>query len=306
MEINPTTVIEYEGWDGEVYTLAGPRAGNKGVYLGTGAVTGLLDPPIKAFDESVGSFAGTRYAGYKVGRRDVTFAVEILNEQGSKSWLRRESAWRKSWSFDKPGILRVTTKESGTRFITCFLAEVPTTEMVTDPTMQEIVRSEMAVVAYDPWWYEEPIQFDLQTQTDTTTSGTEDLVFSISPADGKSGGLNPCDQSINLTWALEAPGKYIVPDYDFEDPEYANRRISMPEILTTDGDVIATSNRRVEQVSSANNTPIYARMNGVRFLNKVPPYTESHDFVVTVSKTPPGHTVSLFLERPWSRAWGLE
>lgn len=306
MDINPTTVIEYEGHDGEIFTLAGPRAGNKGIWLGRGEVSGLLDPPVKVFDESVGSFAGSRFGGFRVQRRDVVFAVEVVNESGSKSWIRRDSSWRKAWAYDKPGKLYVTTKESGTRWLRVYLAEPMETKTEIDPNMVEINRTVMHVVAYDPWWYEDDIEFSAETQTDTTVSGTEDITFSISPQDGKSGGLNPTDQKINLTWALEAPGKYIVPDYDFEDPSEAARRISLPEILVSDGDVVATSDRRVEQVSSENNTPIYARMNGVRFLHKVPPYTEAKDFVVTASKTPPGHTVSLFLERPWSRAWGLE
>lgn len=306
MDIKPTTIIEYEGWDGELYRIAGPGAGNQGVYLAPGEVTGLLDPPVKVIDESVGSFAGSRYVTHMVQRRDLVFAVDILNDQGSKSWLRRESQWRKSWSYNKPGKLSVTTKESGTRTLTVFLAEPPETAMPTDPNMNGANITVMSAVAYDPWWYEEPIEISAETAVDTTVTGTEDLVFDVHPGDGVSGGLNPCDIPIDVQWALEGTGKYVVPDYDFEGGDQANRRISLPDLVPADGDLFITSSRRVEQCSTENDTPYWNRMNGVRFLHKIPEWTESKTFTVTASKTPPGRKVTLFLERPWSRAWGMD
>lgn len=306
MDIQPTTIIEYEGWDGEVYRLAGPGAGNAGVYLAAGEVSGLLDPPVKVVDESVGSFAGSRYVSHQVQRRDLVFGVEIVNDNGSKSWLRRESQWRKSWSYTKPGKFSVTTKESGTRTLTVYLSEAPETVMETDPNMSTMNRTIMSVVAYDPWWYEEAVEIPRVTVTDTTTSGTEDLTFEVTASDGVSGGLNPCDIPIDLEWALEGTGKYVVPDYDLEGGPLATRRISLPEVVAADGGLFVTTSKRVEQCSTDNNTPYWNRMNGVRFLHKVPEYTESATFTVTVSKTPPGRKVTLFLPRPWSRAWGLE
>ena len=306
MDLSPTTVIEYEGPDGDIFTLSGPRAGDQGVYLAKGEVTGLLDPPVRVIDEQVGSFAGSRYVGTQVERRELVFGVEILNEQGSKSWLKRESLWRKSWSFDRPGKLSVTTKDSGTRYLHVQLLEPPETEMDTDPNMRSVNRSVMTVVAYDPWWYEEPVEIPLTTQLGTTTSGSEELTFSVSPEDMVSGGLNPTDRPIDIVWALEAPGKYTVPDYDLEGGPLATRRIALPSLTNEDGDLRITTSRRVEQTSTRNNTPYWARMNGVRFLHKIPAYTEAHDFVVTVEGAPAGHRVSLILERPWSRAWGLE
>ena len=47
-------------------------------------------------------------------------------------------------------------------------------------------------------------------------------------------------------------------------------------------------------------------MNGVRFRNPVPPWTEARKFEITVSGTIPGQMVTLRLPRAWSRPWGLE
>jgi hypothetical protein len=62
---------------------------------------------------------------------------------------------------------------------------------------------------------------------------------------------------------------------------------------------------RVEQILSESGSPLWSRMNGVRFVNPIPPYTKSCAFKITVSGTPPGQMVTLRLPRPWSRPWGL-
>jgi hypothetical protein len=63
---------------------------------------------------------------------------------------------------------------------------------------------------------------------------------------------------------------------------------------------------RVEQVVSESGSPLWSRMNGVRFRNPIPPYTESAEFKIKVSGCRPGQMVTLRLPRAWSRPWGLE
>jgi hypothetical protein len=69
---------------------------------------------------------------------------------------------------------------------------------------------------------------------------------------------------------------------------------------------VINSDPRVEQVLSESGSPIWSRMNGVRFRHPIPPYTRNKTFEITVSGTLPGQMVSLSLPRPWSRPWGLE
>ena len=73
------TVVELEGVNGELFTIAGDDAGDKGVYLATG-VTGLFDPPVKASYEEPGNYPGARYLSHRILRRDLVFAVHILED----------------------------------------------------------------------------------------------------------------------------------------------------------------------------------------------------------------------------------
>jgi hypothetical protein len=70
--------------------------------------------------------------------------------------------------------------------------------------------------------------------------------------------------------------------------------------------VVIDTDPRVEQVSSESGSPIWSRMNGVRFRHYIPPWTESKTFEITVSGCVPGQMVTLRVPRPWSRPWGLE
>lgn len=63
---------------------------------------------------------------------------------------------------------------------------------------------------------------------------------------------------------------------------------------------------RAEQVVSESGSTLWARMNGVRFRNPIPPFSGAKNFIVTVSGAVAGQMISLRLPRPWSRPWGLE
>lgn len=260
------TVVELEGVNGEWFTLAGPNAGDRGVYLGTG-VKGLYDPPVKAVYEEPGNYPGSRYLNHRILRRDIVFGVEILNDHGANSWLSRESEWRKAWAYDRDCKLYVTTEESGTRYLKLRLLESPEVDMHTDPNGRSINRTIMTCVAGDPFWYEDDVVYEAVTQDDTTFDPnplpwpwpkeelpTETLYITVDPEDGK-GGLNPTDQPIWPKWVvpgsteqpaepyvpwlpwLGAPNSpatiWTIPDYDFEatDDDLANRRIRMPGLI---------------------------------------------------------------------------
>lgn len=66
------------------------------------------------------------------------------------------------------------------------------------------------------------------------------------------------------------------------------------------------SDPRVEQVISESGSALWARMNGVRFRNYIPPWTKEVTYTVTVSGAVEGQMVTLRIPRPWSRPWGLE
>jgi len=69
---------------------------------------------------------------------------------------------------------------------------------------------------------------------------------------------------------------------------------------------VVNSDPRVEQIVSESGSPVWSRMNGVRFKYPIPPWTRDKEFEITVSGATAGQMVSLSLPRPWSRPWGLE
>lgn len=258
------TVVELEGVNGEWFTLAGPNAGDRGVYLASG-VTGLFEPPVKAVYEEPGNYPGARYLNHRILRRDLVFAVWILNDKGAGSWLSRDSEWRKAWAFDRDCKLYVTTEESGTRYLKVRLFESPEVDTTTDPNGRTINSAKMVCVAGDPFWYQDDVVYTATTKTNTTfdpnslpwpwpqaSLPTETLTITVDPSDGK-GGLNPTDQYIFPKWTVPGstfppaepyvPGMpwlgapksratiWTLPDYSFEDPEHANRRVKLPGLI---------------------------------------------------------------------------
>ena len=256
------TVVELEGVNGEWFTIAGDSAGDRGVYLATG-VSGLFDPPVKSSYEEPGNYPGARYLSHRVLRRDLIFAVHIL-EDGNDSWLSRDSEWRKAWAFDRDCKLYVTTDTSGTRYLKVRLFESPDVDTETDPNGRTLTTVKMITVAGDPFWYQDDVVYTAVTKKDTSFDPavlpwpwpqnipSETLKITVDPADGK-GGLNPTDQYIFPKWTVpgssHAPSKpyvpgmpwlgaptskgtvWTLPDYSFEDKDKATRRVKMPPLI---------------------------------------------------------------------------
>lgn len=332
------TIVELEGVNGEFFNLT---TGDQGVYLATDVEGCFYDPPVKVVFEEPGNYPGARYLNHRILKRDIVFGAHILNDSktGNRSWLSRDSEWRKAWAFDRDCKLYVTTPDSGTRYLKVRLFESPKVDMRTDPRGNSINLTIMSVVAYDPFWYEDDRVFYAKTQTDTRfrpgllyqnwmydALPKETLTIRVTGADG---GLNPTDQYISPKWSVPGSTEQIpefpwpfpqgidipwekapftlftIPDYSFEDEEFANRRLRLPGLIYKENCVIDTD-RREEQIVSESGSQVWARMNGVRFRNMIPPYTEERTFEITASGCAKGQIVSLRLPRPWTRCWGLE
>ena len=335
------TVVELEGVNGELFNLT---TGDHGVFLATDVEGCFYDPPVKVVIEEPGNYPGARYLNHRVLKRDIIFGVEILNDakSGSRSWLSRDSEWRKAWAFNRDTKLFVTTPDSGTRMLKLRLFESPTVNMTTDPRGNSSNKTIMSCIAYDPFWYEDDVVFTVKTKLDTTFDPSfwtppwpweelpqEDIHIRI---DQGRGGVNPTDQYISPAWTVpgstkEIPGfdlsflgidssieipwetapftQFVLPDYSFEDDEYASRRLKTPGLIYGENTVVNTD-RRVEQFTSESGSQVWARTNGVRFRSMIPPYTENANFHITASGCEPGQVISLRLPRPWNRCWGLE
>ncbi|EKF23011.1 minor tail protein Gp27 [Mycolicibacterium hassiacum DSM 44199] len=332
------TIVELEGVNGERFNLT---TGDQGVFLATDVEGCFYDPPVKVVIEEPGNYPGARYLNHRVLKRDIVFGVQILNDakQGPRSWLSRDSEWRKAWAFNRDCKIYVTTPDSGTRYLKVRLFESPKVDMRTDPRGNSINLTVMSCIAYDPFWYEDDVVFSAETKTDTRFDPSlwtppwpweelpkETLKIKVGR---EQGGLNPTDQYIFPKWTV--PGstekvpnfpwpfppnvpipwetapftQFVIPDYSFEDEEFRNRRVKTPGLIYGENCVIDTD-RREEQISSESGSQVWARMNGVRFRNSIPPYTEEAEFVIDASGCAPGQVITLRLPRPWTRCWGLE
>lgn len=252
------TIVILTGVNGETFNLT---TGDRGVYLATDVKGAFFDPPVKAVYEEPGNLPGARYLNHRVLRRDIVFGVEILNDAsvGANSWLSRDSQWRKAWAFDKDCILSVTTVQSGTRRLKLRLLESPDVEMIHDPNMLSMNRTVMTCVAPDPFWYGDDEVYTATTTADTSfdpnplpwpwpqaTLPKETLTITVPVC-------NPTDQYIFPKWTvpgstyapaepyipgipwLGAPNSratvWTVPDYSFEDPDLATRRVRLPGLI---------------------------------------------------------------------------
>ncbi|EHB44157.1 hypothetical protein MycrhDRAFT_6907 [Mycolicibacterium rhodesiae JS60] len=339
------TIVELEGVNGEIFNLT---TGAQGVYLATDVEGCFYDPPVKVVFEEPGNYPGARYLNHRPLKRDIVFGVQILNDakSGPKSWLSRDSEWRKAWAFNRPCKLYVTTPDSGTRYLHLSLFESPKVEMRTDPRGNSINLTVMSCIAYDPFWYEDDVVLPAKTKKDTRFQPTifgGVFNFDKQPqetlyirADSSMGGLNPTDQYISPKWTVPGSSEkipnfdmnllgqsisvpvpwdrapftqFVIPDPKWEDdeegPKDMERRLKTPGLIFGENCVIDTD-RRKEQYSSASGSQVWARTNGVRFRNRIPPYTESHTFEILVSGCARGEVITLRLPRPWTRCWGLE
>ncbi len=259
--MKPDTVVVLEGVNGERFTIAGPKAGDKGVYLGTG-LKEFYDPAVKVVSEEPGNYPGSRYLNHRVLRRDLVFAVEILDDPSKNvSWLSRDSEWRKAWSFERDCKLYVTTPESGTRYLKVRLLESPQVDTTIDPRMHTINRVSMVCVANDPFWWGEDEIHTAVTKTDTSFDPNalnlpwpwpqnelpKETLFIDVPK------VNPTDQIIWPKWSVpgstEAPAEpyvpwlpwlgapkskatiWTLPDYSWEEDAQKDRRLRLPGLI---------------------------------------------------------------------------
>lgn len=330
------TVVELVGVNGETVNLT---TGVEGFYLATDPQGCFYDPPVKVAFEEPGNYPGAKYLSHRILKRDITFGVHVMADSlyGSDSFVGRDSAWRRLWAFDKDAYLQVTTPDSGTRVLKIRLFESPKVEMYTDPRGSRASLILMSCISYDPFWWEDDQVFSVKTRQDTTFDPNkfrnklpsawdyqpkEEIYLTV-------GDCNPTDQyiapkwtvpgsttpipnfrwppdsGVEIPWERASYTQFAIPDYSFEDAEFADRRVRTPGLIYGENCVI-DSDRSKDMIVSESGSQVWARMDGVRFRNMIPPYTSSKRFNITASGCERGQVITLRLPRPWSRPWGLE
>ncbi|WP_069165466.1 hypothetical protein [Nocardia altamirensis] len=304
----PETLIELEGHNGQRFTVAGPGAGARGVYLAPendGTEFDLLyDAPVKTIWNSTAFQLGASYGGMREEKYEFTLAFHVI-ESATAAWRDNDSALRKAFSYEKRSKLWVQVDDSRRR-LDVQLASNPRVKVGTDPNGRQYGLVLVPLAAAYPRWMEADVTATFVTTKDTTNGSTE--LGSVKIA-------NPTDTEIWLKWVLQGTGaiKWTLPDFSFGDDRFdratkdADRMIVMPELRANENVRVDTDEMAMEgQVVSSLDTAVYQRMNGKMFLYPVPPYTPETTLPVAVTGAPQGAGLQVRVPRLWTRPWGLE
>lgn len=280
------TVVTVIGVNGDRVVLSGEDVGADGIWLAS-KLDGFYDPEIKTVTKRRANRPGTKFISHRILERTIIFKVTIDNGEGpGKTWEELDARWRKLWAYDRYSTIQVTTI-NGSRQLKARLEEIEV-DMDYDPHTNGATDVMMTVVADDPFWYAEELIIDL------VVNGTATL--SIPSA-------NPTGNPIFPVWVLEAPGTWEIPDYDTSVTPHDPKMVPLPTLNIGEHTEVNTDPAE-RQLISQNKTPIWARMNGVRFRNPIQPYTEKINYTINVTATGP-RKAQLRLPRPFNRPWGL-
>ncbi|MFD3511135.1 phage tail protein [Nocardia sp. NPDC058666] len=286
--------IEVEGVDGSLWTLAGPGQGREGVELGT-TPTGLYDAPVTTIWNSTAFQIGATYGGANWQKRDVVFGVNV-SATDSSNWESVDSAWRKAWAYDRDSKLIITT-EYGARTLHLRMSQQPEFKPLRDPHLKHWAQVTMTCTAGIPWWVEEDTTATAVSTVDTRGEGaSETLWLPIS---------NPTDQPMWLQWVGSAPAQWTLPDFSWREDSFAARVITLPSLVAGQ-DITVDTDPIEEMIVAADNSSVWARMNGRMFLHSVPPWTPETLLPATVRGAAPGAQIQVRCPRNWSRPWGLQ
>lgn len=266
-------VLEIVGVNGDSVVLTGPETGRDGFWLAS-ELEGFLDPESEAVTKSFGNRPGSRFVSSRIVARTIVFNVTVANDG---EWEERDARWRRLWSYNDYSELRITTS-GGTRSLHARLEEIEV-DTTYDPHVNEVTDLTMTVVADDPFWY----------APDYTISFAGSQTLEIPT-------LNPTSNPVFPVWVLEGGAQWTIPS-----SWPPGETITLPELLDGE-DVVVNTDPGKRQLVSDTGTPVWQRMNGVRFQHPIPAYSGSASVPVAVSVE--GKQGQLRIPRPYSRPWG--
>lgn len=297
----PDTLVELEDIRGNLFTLAGPGQGDRGIVLGTD-VDGIYDAPVKTIQNSHAFQTGSTYGGKRNLQRDIVFGVYAHHDDGEKNWSFNDSEWRKGWSYEQDCKLWITTEDSR-RYLKLRMSQHPEFKPEHDPNGTQIEKVVMTCVANDPWWYEKNDVTDLWESPTSTLNGSINYgTVSVS---------NPTDVPIWLKYVVHGAAKPMLPDFSFGDDRYeraeidADRKLWLPKITAGDT-IVYDTDEEADQATSRLKIPYWQQMNGVTFCYPIPPYTKKIQLPVGMTLAAAGMGIQVRCPRPWSRPWGLQ
>ncbi|MFC4128925.1 hypothetical protein [Nocardia rhizosphaerae] len=299
--------IDIYGPDGSHFQISGAGASKK-LFLAPN-IKGIFDAPVTTLRKSSVYQKGATYEGKRYQQRDITFAVNIHGET-PEEWQDLQSRWNAAWEYEAdrwdPAStltkMSVTTPSSGTRSL--WLAKNDTVEFESkhDPRITRTSVQPMAVVADQPFWFEDRYEDSPYDYFETGATGTSEGFVTIS---------NPTDQPMWLQWVVTR-GIWTLPDYTWSGTkhhripggQWPNRKITLPELTDLEGGARITLYRDKLQVRDFAGTNLAGQMNGISFLHQIPPKTPETNLPVKVENAPVGGArVDVYCQRRWSHVW---
>ncbi len=299
--------VEIFGVDGSHAVINGAGVSEK-LFLSTD-IKGIYDAPVQTRRKSSAFQRGSTYLGKTYKERRITFGVEIKGDT-PEEWQDLQDRWNAMWDYEADQWdpdstltkMSITYPTSGTRSL--WLAKDDTVEFESkhDPHVTRSSKVPMAVIADQPFFFEDKWENTPFDYFETGATGTSEGFVTIS---------NPCDIPMRLQWVVTR-GKWTLPDFSWTGKKhhrvpggkYPNRKITLPTLGDVEGGARITLYRDKLQVRDFAGTNLAARMNGISFEHVVPPKTPETNLPVKVEGAPVGGgRVEVYCQRRWSHAW---
>jgi hypothetical protein len=300
------TSIEILGQNGEYLCVHGDGAGDRGVYLAEGQVTGIYDSPEKQVWKSGARQIGAKQKNRKILARDMDLGF-LCKETNTHTAEENESYLVQAigygldqWDDDaRYARLRVTTDMSGWRDLDIVQYEEPDFSPKSDPIKDQLLNPILKLRSGSPDWYQDSV---ISSQT-WTEDGWKEVVVE-----------NPTPRPMLHKW-VATQGTWTIPDFSwrggkgnrFPAAEHSERYIPCPALTPSDGGMVIDTDLNELMARSGNGTNILARFGGKFFKYSIPPYTQRQTLPVFCEDVPEGGaTLNLVQPRRWPRPWGLE
>lgn len=272
---------------GRKWNIHGSHAGAQGVGLLEGA-DGFWEAPIKSVWMQGAFQEGATYLGFKTEPLDVILPIGIRGESYAE-WSRNDSMFRNDLGDPDTEFKLVAVSESGRRELALRLTDTPVNVRDTDPSVDHYTRMIVQARAGWPRWVGKP-----DTSVFTAAGPNDQGFVTVS---------NPTDTWLYPQWVVEAPGKWTLPDFSWQDDDQHDRVITTPTLSSGQTLTIDTYPAN-EPYVAANGSNIAGRFGGVMFVHPVPPHTPPTQIPVKVSGASIGASCMLRMPRNWRRPRG--
>lgn len=278
--------IEIQGCDGSIWHVHGRRAGAEGIALGE-KPEGMIDVPVATTWVQTADGAGAKLGKVKWEPTDLELVFHSRDTEHA-GVPEVDSRFRRAFDYERPAIVRVTTRLSGTRELLVTLRESPRKSDRFDMHHTRYTQTVLALRAGSPFWAGKPELYPVRA---TTASGSAMVTV-----------WNPTDRPAFPRWVLDAGARWTIPDFDFVG---GNRVITMPASYA--GHKVNIDTRWDQRMIDIAGWPnAQEAMGGVMFDNYIPAHTPPTEVPVSWTGASGGPVASVVMDREWTRPWGME